>query len=354
MHCYGWEDYSDAYDDYAITVSRDNGKTLAEPYLHWKSEVVQEGKVRYVEPAAFFDRDTEKLVVLTNKFLYPGDRLDVDHKGCLVRDIYHPESNSWSRREELSFPDSRAPFVSFSFPIKTSSGRVIFPAQDWFLDEKGQPLHYKGCWCAAGIIVLLLGDYNEEGQIQWHKSRPVIPDLDRTSRGFYEPAIVELSDRRLAMILRGDNSMFPEKPGYKWVSFSEDNGETWSTPQPLPFTQKTLESSSSGSALFRSVKNNKIYWIGNLCLGGERAKGNFPRNPLIIAEIQEEPFALKNDTIWVIDEKGYNDSPFLMLSNFRYYQDMFTGDVVVYVTRLAEKGKERWQEADYYRYRIEI
>src|SRR6185503_19760955 len=27
MHCHGWQDYSDGYDDYSISVSHDNGKT---------------------------------------------------------------------------------------------------------------------------------------------------------------------------------------------------------------------------------------------------------------------------------------------------------------------------------------
>ena len=27
MHCSGWEDYSDGYDDYAVSLSCDNGKT---------------------------------------------------------------------------------------------------------------------------------------------------------------------------------------------------------------------------------------------------------------------------------------------------------------------------------------
>lgn len=355
MHCHGWQDYSDAYDDYVITISRDNGKTWSEPCLQWKSAVVPEGKVRYIEPAAFFDRDTEKLLVVTDKTLYPGDRLDVNLPGGTTLDIYHPGSDLWEPRVDLTVSGKRSPEMSFCFPIKTSRGRVIFPGQDKLVDEAEKPVHYKGCWSPAGMIVNLLGDYRPDGTIEWKTSRPVIPDLEKTSRGFYEPAMAELADGRLAMILRGDNSRFPEKPGCKWVSFSEDDGEVWSEAIPLPFTGgKMLESGSSGSALFRSIKNGKLYWIGNLCVYGERAKGNAPRNSLSIAEIQEKPFALKKDTIWVIDEKGFNDSPDLMLSNFRYYQDRITGDVVLYITRLAEKGRERWKEGDYYRLRIEI
>ncbi|NLJ35351.1 MAG: hypothetical protein GX358_03785, partial [candidate division WS1 bacterium] len=53
-------------------------------------------------------------------------------------------------------------------------------------------------------------------------------------------------------------------------------------------------------------------------------------------------------------EKNSNDSPDLLLSNFRCYQDRLTGELVLYVTRLAELGMDQWQIGDYYRYRIEL
>ncbi len=355
MHCYGWQDYSDAYDDYVITISRDNGRTWSEPYLHWESQTADRGKLRYIEPAAFFDPDTEKLLTFTNRRLYPDDKLDVDHHGELVIETYDPCSNSWSPRQVVTVPEGRIPSVSFCVPFKTSSGRLIVPGQCSMLDENGQPLHYRGCWSPAGTIVNLLGDYGEDGTITWSLSRPVIPDLERTSRGHYEPTLAELPGGRLVMVLRGDNSMFPDKPGYKWVSFSDDRGDTWSDPEPVAFTDgQTIESGSNGSRLLRSEKTGKLYWIGNLCLPGERANGNMPRSSLSILQVREEPFAFMPETRWVIDEKSSNDSPDLMLSNFRCYQDRFTGDVVLYLSRLGELGRPQWQQADYYRYRIEL
>src|SRR5262249_31131821 len=64
MHCFGWEDYSDGYDDYSIAISEDNGKTWSEPRIKWRSNAVPEGKLRFAEPAAFFDSDKQRLVVL--------------------------------------------------------------------------------------------------------------------------------------------------------------------------------------------------------------------------------------------------------------------------------------------------
>src|SRR5437870_1263573 len=55
MHCHGWEDYSDGYDDFSVTLSYDNGKTWSAEEMRWQSKVVPEGRLRYAEPAAFFD-----------------------------------------------------------------------------------------------------------------------------------------------------------------------------------------------------------------------------------------------------------------------------------------------------------
>ncbi len=277
LHRFGREDYSDAYDDYMDMFSYDNGRTWTQPVLHLKSENVKEGKIRYGEQAAFFDPDAERLIVVINKWLYPNDTLNEDLPYSLVQEFYDPKTNTWSGLTplDLDFPGGIA--MSFCRPIKTSRGRLVFPGQGKHLDEKGRPIHYKGCWSPAGIIVHLLGDYDKDWTIRWKLSKPVIPDLEKTSRGFYEPTVAELKNGRFAMILRGDNSMFSEKPGYKWVSFSDDHCETWSEPAPLLCDDgESVESSSTGSALFRSTKTGKLYWIGNLCLEGVRPNGNFP------------------------------------------------------------------------------
>lgn len=87
---------------------------------------------------------------------------------------------------------------------------------------------------------------------------------------------------------------------------------------------------------------------------GERAKGNWPRSPLCLVEVQEEPLARKRDTIFAVEERDYNDSPRVQMSNFRFYQDRETGDVVIFLTRYGEQNEKEWMIANYYRYRIEL
>ena len=102
MHCSGWEDYSDGYDDYAVSISSDNGKTWSKPEVRWKGSGVPEGRMRYAEPAAFFDADTGKVIVLIDHTLYPKDKLNVDTDYGLELNIYDTRRHKWTERRELS------------------------------------------------------------------------------------------------------------------------------------------------------------------------------------------------------------------------------------------------------------
>jgi hypothetical protein len=157
------------------------------------------------------------------------------------------------------------------------------------------------------------------------------------------------------MVIRGSNDSRPETLGCKWLAFSTDRGESWSDPQPWMYDDGSpVESPASGSAIFRSIKTGKIYWMGNICTNGEKAYANNPRSPLVIGEVQEEPFVVKKKSITVIDERSAGDSPAVQFSNFRYYQDRQTGDVVLFLSRFGERNAEDWKQADYYHYRVAV
>jgi len=355
MHCFGREDYSDGYDDYAVQVSTDNGRTWSKPEVRWKSTVVPEGRMRYAEPAAFFDPDQQKLIVLIDHTLYPKDKLNVDTEYGLELNLYDPAKGQWTERRELKFPGQRTPAMSFSFPIKTTRGRLLFPGMRKTVDASGKAIHYKNTWAPVDESVTVIGQWTSGGELSFRLGQPLRIEPERSSRGLDENTITELPDGRIAAVCRGDNSAFPDKPGYKWLSFSRDDGETWSVPVPLPATGgDPIESGANGSALFRSIKNRKLYWLGNLALRGERPQGNWPRSPLCLVEVQEEPFVLKRETIFAVDERNYNDSPRVQMSNFRFYQDRETGDVVIFLSRYGEKSEKEWMIADYYRYRVEM
>ncbi len=355
MHCHGWTQYSDGYDDYSVSISEDNGRTWSNEEVRWKSETTPEGRIRYGEPAAFFDKDTGKLIVLIDRTLYPNDKLNVDTDYMLVLDIFDCKRRRWAPRRELSFPGQRSPAMSFSFPIKTRSGRLLFPGMRKTLGPDGKPVHYKGTWAPVDEVVTVIGEYRKNKEIEWHLGKPLQISPEISSRGLDENTLAELPDGRIAAVCRGDNSAFRDHPGYKWLAFSSDGGESWSEPRPLPATGgPPIESGANGSALFRSIRNGRLYWMGNLALDGERANANWPRSPLVIAGVQEKPFALKRETIFVVDRRGSGDSPKVQLSNFRFYQDRETGDVVIFLTRYGERSEKEWMNADYYRYRVSM
>jgi hypothetical protein len=355
MHCHGWEDYSDAYDDYSVSLSCDNGKTWSAEEVRWKSTSVPEGRVRYAEPIALFDPETEKLIVLLGRTLYPNDKLNVDSEPTLVVEVYDGKAGTWAKRREIKAPGQRSAETSFGFGIKTSQGRVLFPTQRRALDANGKAIHYRKNSWPMEQVVTARGEYDQDGELTWRLGQPLNIAPEQSSRGICEATLTQLRDGRIAAVCRGSNNGLAQKPGSKWLSFSRDEGETWSAPVPLPATEgEPLESSASGSALFRSIKNGKLYWMGNLALRGEHAEGNFPRSPLVIVEVQEEPFALKRDTIFAVDDRTLNESARLQLSNFRFYQDRQTGDVVIFLTRYSEASETDWKCSDYYRYRVEM
>jgi hypothetical protein len=355
MHCSGWEDYSDGYDEYAVSLSHDNGKTWSKPEVRWKSSLVPQGRLRYAEPAAFFDADHSRLIVLIDHTLYPKDKLNVDTEYGLELNIYDTRRHKWTERRELNFPGQRTPAMSFSFPIKTARGRLLFPGMRKTLDATGKAVHYGKTWAPVDEVATVIGEYGARGELAWRLGAALNIAPELSSRGLDENTLIELRDGRIAAACRGDNSAFPDKPGYKWLSFSSDEGQSWSAPIPLLATGgEPLESGANGSAFFRSVKNGRLYWMGNLALRGERPNGNWPRSPLVIVEVQEEPLALKRDTIFAVDERNFNDSPRVQMSNFRFYQDRDTGDVVIFLTRYGEFSEKEWMLADYYRYRVQM
>ena len=355
LHRFGWVDASDTYDNFHDSISRDNGETWSEPVLKLKSHAVEGGRIRYCENGAYFDQDTGKLITIVSKFLYPNDRIDVDVPRKIEVNAYDPLSPDMPEPQTLDFGMPAGIGISFCFPIKTSQGRIVIPSFQHELDENGKARHHPKSGMVVYQVRMVLGEYQADGTIAWRVGEPLKADAAQSSRGFSESTPVELKDGRLALLCRGSNARMTDMPGRKWLSFSENAGETWSDAVPLECDDgQPIESSATVGACFRSIKTGRLYFIGNLCARGEHADGNWPRSPLYIAEVQENPFALKRDTITVIDERGPEDSPRTQISNFRYYQDRDTGDVIVCATRFGERDAKNWKQADYYRYRVNM
>ncbi len=352
---YAWESDSDAYDDWTEIVSYDNGCTWSEPVVRHQGQDVQGGRLYMSENASWLDPLTGKVLTIFDYGLRRGREGMEKVRWSLQFLEYDPATDVYTPRELTDFGLEHGIMLSFCNPVLLSSDRLLIPAQTAATDQNGNVVQHPRVWDKCHAALVIMGERKADGNWAWRLSERMTLPMEVTSRGLFEPTVAELGDGRVAVIMRGDNSGHRARPGHKWLAFSEDGGETWSDPGPLRFDDCTLlESGSNGSALFRSFKTSRLYWIGNPCVGEERAHGNFPRAPLAIYEVQEEPFALRRETGMIIDDRGPEEPIGLQLSNFRFYQDRETGEVVLFMTRFGEKDADDWRQADLYRYRIAL
>ena len=357
-HRYSWETASDKRADWSDIFSVDNGATWTDPVsvACYADELETGGKRKVAECCAFFDAAGKRLITMATRIHYPGDGEFVPGQRPTLRiALYDADSHSCRSAVDTDLGLRGGVAVSFTFPVRLSTGRLLFPAMTMALDDVGRPVSHPGCWAEKSQSLAVIGERDAGGEFQWRAGRPVDLD-DRSTRGFDENTMAELSDGRVAMILRGSNEVIWERqPGYKWAAFSDDGGESWTRPRPMEYDDGTpAESSATGGALFRSIKDGELYWIGNFCPEGVRANGNRPRSPLYLVQVDETTFTFRKKTRFVIDERGPGDDEALQLSNFRYYQEIPSGDVVVFLPRFGALGAERWMDADYVRYRVAL
>ncbi len=363
IQCYGIVVGSDRYDMYVERFSQDNGATWSRPRPVFRSRRVKGGVVRYTEPNFFLDEERNVLLRFFGKGFYPGDQPKLALWQVYYQ-VFDQQGRSWSKPEPVRggdagegevFPGIRegSLAVSCSYPIRTSRGKILVPAQVKAFDEKGRIwFPFPNYFSPFYEPVVLLGEWRR-GRLVWEVGEKVSIDPNVSCR-LCEPTVAELGDGTLVMISRGDNGAFPEKPGFKWLSVSEDGGYTWSKPKPLRFDDGgRLYSPSSCSYLFRSWRTGKLYWVANIV--GRNPVGNRPRYPLVIAEFDEEKLAVKRRTVFIIDDRRPREPETVQLSNFRCYQDRVTGDLVLFMARYGEKpGKENILRSPLYMYRVEL
>jgi len=355
LHRYGWVDASDTYDNFHEMISTDNGKTWSTPELKVKSIPVDGGLIRYIENAAYFDDATQTLLTFVSKSFYPDGKFDSNQSRTIEVTGRNPKTGETLHTHEVDFGQRGGMGCSFCFPIKTRTGRLVVPVFSARVNEQNEFVHHPKSRTNIYDAFMMLGKITDSGAIDWKLSEAIRADDERSTRGFSESTPIELKDGRLAILCRGSNARATDIPGYKWLCFSKDDGDTWTKPIPMTCSDgSTIESSATGAALFRSIKDGQVYFIGNLCADGKRANGNWPRSPLHIAAVDEETVSIKRETITVVDERAGSDTERTQISNFRYYQDRETGDVVIFATRFGENETKNWKRANYYRYRVAI
>ena len=235
-----------------------------------------------------------------------------------------------------------------SDPKRLSDGRIVFfhlPSMRICCNLAGVDVNTFFPSCPDMQQGLLLGHlhWNEETKdYDVTYSNPIMLSDLQSSRGIMEPQIEELQDGRLLLVVRGSNDQIDvwntrisaSAPGFKWYTISEDGGKTFPPLMPWYFdTREVLYSSASMSRFFRSSKNGKLYWIGTVVTEPWKVKGNNPRWPLHICQVDDKEGCLLKETLTVVDTvREGQDS--VELSNFTLLEDPDTKVLELRMTKI--------------------
>ena len=265
----------------------------------------------------------------------------VIHKGAEF-DPRHPLPGVYTGKNSVMLGDHT------SQPLGLPDGRILLPVDITPLGADGKLANPGGGYTYHDVAVLH-GRWKAE-RIEWEMSELVKGDPSKSTRGMTEPSIAALSAGRLLMVMRGSNDRKPDLPGYKWASYSNDGGWTWTVPRPWTFSDgKPFFSPSACSQLLRH-SSGRLYWLGNIT--PENPRGNRPRYPFIIAEVDLETGLLIRERARTVDTLAPGEDPILTLSNFYAREDRETREVCVHMTRLFARDKAWEGDAMLYRIRM--
>ena len=298
--------------------------------------------------------------------LWKGERLFWDHGFYQLSD---DNGQSWGPAHQLKYeggPDfdesdwGRSDWLTrnemyIGNAIVTSRGTVIISATVPVTHRDPEDEKYPSIFpnnyregCVAGAMCFVGKWDAKNGVYKWQKSNSVFLPRKMSSRGLVELHMGELANGHLLMIMRGSDT--PQSPGRKWYSVSVDGGITWSPVTDMRYDNgEQLYSSASIHQIFRSSKNGKLYWVGNI--SEEPPKGNYPRYPLYIVEIDEKGPSFIKDTLTVIDTRDPEvDTDKVQMSNFSLLENRESREVEIYLTRLGE-NENTWS-ANAYKYTL--
>lgn len=221
---------------------------------------------------------------------------------------------------------------------------------------------FPSCPDICRCVIVARGRFDKEkGIYDFGFSNPVILGDLRSSRGIDEPQIAYLNSGRILLVMRGSNVSMPswntriEKgtPGFKWYSYSDDGGKTFTQPEPWHFDDgEVIYSSATYSRFIRLKKSGKLYWIGNIT--DHTVYGNFPRYPLQIVEVDETTGAAMKDSLTVIDTRREGETERIQLSNFEILEDRETGILEVTLCKLGQFDERSPFFGESWQYDIEV
>jgi BNR repeat protein len=233
-------------------------------------------------------------------------------------------------------------------PISGRDGSILLPVEISPLGPDGKLYNPTGGYTYTQAAVVV-GRWHGDA-LRWHMSEVIEGDPARSTRGMVEPTIEFLNDGRLLMVLRGSNDKRPELPSYRWVSFSQDGGLHWTAAKPWTYEDgQPFFSPSACSQLIRH-SSGRLFWLGNIT--PENPRGNRPRFPFVIGEVDRNSGLLMRRSVRVVDSLQPGEDAVLSLSNFYAREDRRSREIALHMTRLFAKPAA-WS-GDAYLYRIPV
>ncbi len=179
-------------------------------------------------------------------------------------------------------------------------------------------------------MLILIGRWIEGGRLEWEISERIQADPTRTTRGVIEPTLAEMPDGRILCVMRGSNGGSKDRefalPSHKWFSISADGGRRWSEPRPWMYEDGTAFFSPSSMSQLLTHSSGRVFWLGNI--SPTNCRGNTPRWPLVIGEVDPKSLLLKKESVLVLDTKR-DDEEGINLSHWWAVEDRETGDIMV-------------------------
>ena len=350
---------SDTVDVAFLRRSRDHGRTWSPPEEMRTGERRPEGMWRRHPRAGFVDPGGAYLEFWTEGVLPSDDPLEglrqwnifyrvnfgparqVIHSGPEF-DAHHPLPDVWTGKNCAMLGDMTC------VPLSGPGGTLLLPIQISPLGPDGRLYNPGGGYTYTDAAVLLGRRHGDA--LHWEMGEPVRGDPERSTRGMVEPTLGFLKDGRLLMVLRGSNDRRPELPGRRWFSLSRDGGRHWSRPEVWTYDDGRPFFSPSACSQLLPHSSGRLFWLGNIT--PENPRGNRPRFPLVIGEVNSRSGLLQRATVRVVDTLQPGEDPLLSLSNFYVREDRRTREVSLHMTRLfAHPGA--WA-GDAYLYRIPV
>ena len=354
--------------------STDNGRSWSEAAQQITHLQDPKGTIRTGRHPGFVDPERDLLLVMIMQALLPTDNplegmkhwtlhysLSDDggrteyHQGQVIQSgkgfsSDHPLPGVWTGKNAAMIGDTTCR------PIHIRSGQILQPIQITPIGPDGEYENPGGGYTYHDAAVLI-GTWNESRQLDWTLSERVRADPNLSTRGMIEPTLAQFPDGQILMVMRGSNDVKPNLPGRRWMSLSADDGQHWTAPKPWTYEEGAPFYSPSACSQLLVHSSGQIYWIGNI--SPTNSKGNHPRYPLVLGDVDRKTMCLKRATLCTLDTRGPEDAERTQISNFFAEEDRETGEIRIYAAPLfrkpptAEKPRLDWT-ADLWLYRIDV